>query len=152
MRWCNWRWSCRFTQVNSLRRFRNTTIKAGQVQQTCLLWRHELRERAQFHGITKLSQLSHPRLLKIFSIAERLCGHIVTAQARGNSMDRTPKKGVFCMKWDSDGELSFHDTNALIKRLANVERSRRAMLDHHKRRRWHSRGNGDLLPNQPLAS
>ena len=39
-----------------------------------------------------------------------------------NSMDNnTPKKGVLCMKWDSDGELSTHDTDALIKRLAKAE-------------------------------
>ncbi len=56
------------------------------------------------------------------------------------------------MKWDSDGELSFHDTSALIKRLANAEKSRRAMLDHHEQRKWHSRGNGDMHPYQPLAS
>ena len=39
------------------------------------------------------------------------------------------------MKWDSDGELSVHDTHALIQRLANAEKSRRNMLDHHERRR-----------------
>ena len=45
-----------------------------------------------------------------------------------NSMgNKTPKKGVLCMKWDSDGELSTHDTDALIKRLAKAEKSRRTM-------------------------
>ena len=67
-------------------------------------------------------------------------------------MHSTPKKAVVCMKWDSDGELSFHDTHALIKRLASAERSRRAMLDHHERRRWRSRMNGDMNSCDTLAS
>ncbi len=70
-----------------------------------------------------------------------------------NSMDNnTPKKGVLCMKWDSDGELSTHDTDALIKRLAKAEKSRRTMLDHHERRRWRSRMNGDMNSCDTLAS
>ena len=67
-------------------------------------------------------------------------------------MDRTSKKGVVCMKWDSDGELSFHDTDALIKRLAKAEKSRRTMLDHHDLRRWQSRNNSDIQRVQTLAS
>ena len=69
-----------------------------------------------------------------------------------NSMDNTPKKGVLCMKWDSDGELSTHDTDALIKRLAKAEKSRRTMLDHHEQRRWRSRMNGDMNSCDTLAS
>ena len=56
------------------------------------------------------------------------------------------------MKWDSDGELSFHDTDALIKRLAKAEKSRRTMLDHHELRRWQSRNNRDIQMVQTLAS
>ena len=56
------------------------------------------------------------------------------------------------MKWDSDGELSTHDTDALIKRLAKAEKSRRTMLDHHERRRWRSRMNGDMNCCDTLAS
>ncbi|MDC0277735.1 hypothetical protein OAK87_02035 [bacterium] len=67
-------------------------------------------------------------------------------------MVNTPKKGVFCMKWDADGELSTHDTDALIKRLANVEKSRRTMLDHHELRRWRSQMNDDFPTCQTLAS
>lgn len=67
-------------------------------------------------------------------------------------MHSTPKKAVVCMKWDSDGELSFHDTHALIKRLANAEKSRRAMLDHHELRRSRTRVNDDMQSCQPLAS
>jgi len=56
------------------------------------------------------------------------------------------------MKWDSDGELSTHDTDALIKRLANAEKSRRTMLDHYELRRWRSRMNNDFASFQTLAS
>lgn len=56
------------------------------------------------------------------------------------------------MKWDSDGELSVHDTHALIKRLASAEKSRRSMLDHHELRRWRSRVNGAMQPCQTLTS
>ena len=56
------------------------------------------------------------------------------------------------MKWDSDGELSTHDTDALIKRLANAEKSRRTMLDHYELRRWRSRMNNDFPSCQTLAS
>ena len=69
-----------------------------------------------------------------------------------NSMVDTAKKEVFCMKWDSDGELSTHDTGALIKRLANAEKSRRTMLDHYELRRWRSRMNDDFPTCQTLAS
>lgn len=69
-----------------------------------------------------------------------------------STMVNTSKKGVFCMKWDSDGELSTHDTHALIQRLAHAEKSRRAMLDHHELRRWQSRMNGDVQSCQTLAS
>ena len=101
---------------------------------------------------TTQSQQSQSRLLKVFSIAKALCGHTVTKQKKVESMHSTPKKAVVCMKWDSNGELSFHDTHALIKRLASAERSRRAMLDHHELRRWRSRVNGDTQPSQTLAS
>ena len=56
------------------------------------------------------------------------------------------------MKWDSDGELSVHDTRALIKRLASAEKSRRSLLDHHELRRWRSRVNGVMQPCQTLTS
>jgi hypothetical protein len=56
------------------------------------------------------------------------------------------------MKWDSDGELSTHDTGALIKRLANAEKSRRTMLDHYELRRWRSRMNDDFPTCHTLAS
>lgn len=56
------------------------------------------------------------------------------------------------MKWDSDGELSTHDTHALIQRLAHAEKSRRAMLDHHELRRWRRRMSGDVQSCQTLAS
>jgi hypothetical protein len=67
-------------------------------------------------------------------------------------MVKTPRKAVSCMKWDSDGELSTHDTDALIKRLASAEKSRRTMLDHYELRRWRSRMNDDLPSCQTLAS
>ena len=69
-----------------------------------------------------------------------------------DSMDNTPKKGVLCMKVQAGRELSPHDTDALIKRLANSEKSRRTMLDHHERRRWRSRMNGDMNSCDTLAS
>ena len=43
------------------------------------------------------------------------------------------------MKWESDGELSFHDTEVLITRLGQTERSRRGLLDHHEKKRWQKR-------------
>ena len=67
-------------------------------------------------------------------------------------MVKTPRKAVSCMKWDSDGELSTHDTDALIKRLASAEKSRRTMLDHYELRRWRSRMNNDFASFQTLAS
>jgi hypothetical protein len=67
-------------------------------------------------------------------------------------MVKTPRKTVSCMKWDSDGELSTHDTDALIKRLASAEKSRRTMLDHYELRRWRSRMNDDFPSCQTLAS
>ena len=67
-------------------------------------------------------------------------------------MIKTPRKAVSCMKWDSDGELSTHDTDALIKRLASAEKSRRTMLDHYELRRWRSRMNDDFPSCQTLAS
>ena len=56
----------------------------------------------------------------------------------GASMDKSQKKGVVCMKWDSNGELSVHDSHKLITRLAKAEKSRRSMLDHHEIRRVRS--------------
>ena len=67
-------------------------------------------------------------------------------------MTAIQKKGVLCMKWDSDGELSAHDTDALIRRLANAEKSRRTMLDHHELRRWRARMNGGVQDLHTLAS
>jgi hypothetical protein len=67
-------------------------------------------------------------------------------------MVKTPRKVVFCMKWDSDGELSTHDTDALIKRLAKAEKSRRTMLDHYELRRGRSRMDNDFPSCQTLAS
>ena len=55
------------------------------------------------------------------------------------------------MKWDSDGELSTHDTEALIQRLASAEKSRRTMLDHYELRRWRSRMNDHLPTCQTLT-
>ncbi|MAJ58642.1 MAG: hypothetical protein CBC48_01090 [bacterium TMED88] len=67
-------------------------------------------------------------------------------------MLNTPKKTISCLKWDSDGELSIHDTHLLIKRLANSEKSRRTMLDHHELRRWRSRMNGNPIQFKTLSS
>lgn len=36
-----------------------------------------------------------------------------------------------CLKWGEDGDLSDHDTSALVSRLVTVEKSRRGLLDHH---------------------
>ncbi|MEB3158017.1 MAG: hypothetical protein VKK03_00995 [Synechococcus sp.] len=36
-----------------------------------------------------------------------------------------------CLKWGEDGDLSAHDTAALVARLVSVEKSRRSLLDHH---------------------
>jgi len=72
-------------------------------------------------------------------------------RGKANLMVNTPKRGVFCMKWDSDGELSTHDTEALIKRLASAEKSRRTMLDHYELRRWRSRMNDHLPICQTLT-
>ena len=74
------------------------------------------------------------------------------SRVKANLMVNTPKKGVFCMKWDSDGELSTHDTEALIQRIASAEKSRRTMLDHYQPRRWRSRMNNDFASFQTLAS
>ncbi|MAS28056.1 MAG: hypothetical protein CMN97_07395 [Synechococcus sp. NAT40] len=35
------------------------------------------------------------------------------------------------LKWGEDGDLSQHDTAALISRLARAEKSRRSLVDHH---------------------
>ncbi|EAU73183.1 hypothetical protein RS9916_26769 [Synechococcus sp. RS9916] len=35
------------------------------------------------------------------------------------------------MKWRDDGDLSDHDTAALVARLVRVEKSRRSLQDHH---------------------
>ena len=35
------------------------------------------------------------------------------------------------MKWGEDGDLSKHDTAALIARLSTAEKARRSLLDHH---------------------
>ena len=67
-------------------------------------------------------------------------------------MFHTSKKAISCLKWDSDGELSIHDTHLLIKRLANSEKSRRTMLDHHELRRWRSRMSGDVTLSKTLSS
>ena len=69
-----------------------------------------------------------------------------------DAMTAMHKKGVLCMKWDSDGELSAHDTDTLIKRLANAEKSRRTMLDHHELSRWSTRMNGKQQVFNTLAS
>ena len=36
-----------------------------------------------------------------------------------------------CLKWGEDGDLSAHDTTALVNRLVSAEKSRRGLLDHH---------------------
>ena len=36
-----------------------------------------------------------------------------------------------CLKWGVDGDLSAHDTTALLNRLVSAEKSRRGLLDHH---------------------
>ena len=85
-------------------------------------------------------------------MAKRLCGHILTEQKGSNSMDRSQKKGVVCMKWDSNGELSSHDSHKLITRLAKAEKSRRTMLDHHDIRRVRSSARSNEQARQKLAS
>ena len=85
-------------------------------------------------------------------MAKRLCGHILTEQIGCNSMDKSQKKGVVCMKWDSNGELSVHDSYKLITRLAKAEKSRRSMLDHHEIRRVRSREQINEQARPTLAS
>ena len=67
-------------------------------------------------------------------------------------MDKSQKKGVVCMKWDSNGELSVHDSHKLITRLAKAEKSRRSMLDHHEIRRVRSRVRSNAQARQIMAS
>ncbi len=56
------------------------------------------------------------------------------------------------MKWEPDGELSFHDTKLLITRLAGIEKSRRGLLDHHEKRRWQKRMVRENSNDKHLAS
>ena len=67
-------------------------------------------------------------------------------------MDRSQKKGVVCMKWDANGELSVHDSHKLITRLAKAEKSRRTMLDHHEIQRGRSIARSNEQARQTLAS
>jgi hypothetical protein len=46
-----------------------------------------------------------------------------------------PQEHVFSMKWEENGELSSHDTNLLVARIAGAEKSRRGFLSHHLQRR-----------------
>jgi hypothetical protein len=47
------------------------------------------------------------------------------------AMKPIPIPPLSCMKWGDDGDLSKHDTAALIARLSTAEKARRGLLDHH---------------------
>lgn len=59
-------------------------------------------------------------------------------------MPALPVPSLSSLKWGDDGDLSAHDTAALVARLVNVEKSRRSLLDHHN----HKLGKG-AKPVQP---
>ncbi len=67
-------------------------------------------------------------------------------------MSINSQKNLACMKWEPDGELSFHDTKLLITRLAGIEKSRRGLLDHHEKRRWQKRMVRENSNDKHLAS
>lgn len=47
------------------------------------------------------------------------------------AMKGIPISPLSCLKWRDDGDLSDHDTAALVARLVSVEKSRRSLQDHH---------------------
>ena len=47
------------------------------------------------------------------------------------AMKAIPTSPLSCLKWRDDGDLSDHDTAALVARLVCVEKSRRSLQDHH---------------------
>jgi len=54
-------------------------------------------------------------------------------------MSINSQEHVFSMKWEENGELSSHDTNLLVARIAGAEKSRRGFLSHHLQRRSRQR-------------
>ena len=64
-------------------------------------------------------------------------------------MKPIPSPPLSCLKWGDDGDLSEHDTTALVTRLVKVEKSRRSLLDHHNHKAGKS--SKPQLPS-PLAS
>ena len=47
------------------------------------------------------------------------------------AMKGIPASPLSCLKWREDGDLSDHDTAAMVARLVRVEKSRRSLQDHH---------------------
>ena len=73
---------------------RKTKIYLGE-KPCSNLWLIKAESKANdIKGSNELSQKSHPRLLKIYSLVKVLCAHTVTGQTRGLKWTALQKKGL----------------------------------------------------------
>ena len=117
-------------------------MHAEELRQTAQANTHAMQKEA----IKTAADTHYP--LNSFQVFFDLCASahstVPNTQSHTARMAEHPPAPLSCLKWAEDGELSTHDTEALVNRLAACEKSRRGFKDHHARRR-----NRTALPISP---